>query len=454
MKNDNCNILLIISDQLSADALSISGNPFVKTPNIDRLALRGLRFEKAYCAFPKCVPSRTSLLYGRMPHEIMLPGTELDYGAKVGDPDRGVIPEHRKEELGKLLSSAGYDCVYAGKWHVGQWGPTESLEEGFDSGFRSICGINDPETPEACGEYVRQSDPKKPFFMVASFDNPHNICEWAWDEPLPWGNLPDPPPLRELPSLPGNHYQAEYEPPAIRAMRRRIRERQGWSAAEWRQYRWAYFRLVEKVDARIGCLLDYLDRSGLGEDTVVIFTSDHGDMQSSHGLVQKDTFYDEAARVPFILSIPGGPAGETSCFPVNNALDTYASILDFAGVEAPGELNGISLRSLTDAEDSGREFVAGELKYRFGLGEARMVRSGQFKYILHEIGPCREQLFDMEKDPGEMENLAVCKAYSETVRRHRAYLREWLEKTGDPMGSNHYCHPDIHIALPDEEYIS
>lgn len=118
------NLLFIQTDQLSANALSFNGCAGVHTLNIDRLAARSTFFSKAVCAFPKCVPSRSAWTYGVMPHELMLSGTELDYDAKFGDPACGICPEFKPQEMGRWFTKAGYDCVYAGKWHVGQWGPS------------------------------------------------------------------------------------------------------------------------------------------------------------------------------------------------------------------------------------------------------------------------------------------------------------------------------------------
>lgn len=442
------NLLLIQTDQLSANALGYAGCPHVKTPHLDRLAERSISFGKAVCAFPKCVPSRTALLYGRMPHELMLPGTELDYDAKPGDPARGVRSVFKAQELGHWFSKAGYDCVYAGKWHVGQWGPTESLRPEYGSGFRALGPINDPLVPQVCADYFRQRDPHKPFLMVASFDNPHNICEYAWHDPLPWGNLPPAPGPSELPPYPGNGYRHPAEPAAIRQLQTAVADRQGWQADDWRRYRWAYYRLVEKVDAEIGRLLAGLDAAGLTDSTAIVFTSDHGDMQGAHLLTQKDTLYEESLRVPYLLSMPGESGGIVRDFLVNNALDTFPTLCALAGIEPPEGLRGVSLASsLPD-----RPYVASELKFRFGGGEARAVCSQRFKYIAYDCGPNSEQLFDLQTDPGEMTQLAETPAFAEILAQHRAFLREELLQTQDAFGRKLYTHPGRVAQLPGDEW--
>lgn len=444
------NLLFIQTDQLSATALSHAGCPYVSTPNIDRLAARSVRFRNAFCAYPKCVPSRTSWMYGRMPHELLLPGTELDYGARPGDPRRGVRPEFAQEELGHWFTRHGHDCVFAGKWHVGQWGPTESLEPRFGSGFRALCPINDPLVPDACADFFRRRDPARPFLLVASFDNPHNICEYATDEALPWGPLPPVPGPQGLPPFPPNGYAHPEEPAAIRQRQHAVAEQTDFSTWDWRRYRWAYYRLVERLDHEVGRLLEALAASGLGESTAILFSSDHGDMQGAHLLTQKDTFYDESVKVPLLLALPGASRQGEDASLVNNGLDTFPTLCELAGIPPPPRLAG---RSLVSAA-VGPAFVAAEVKFRHGGGEARMIRSSRFKYVAYDLGPHREQLFDVERDPGEMENLATCDRHRAELIHHRSLLREWLHRTGDPFGRTHYAHPGKRDAIPGDGWQS
>jgi len=451
------NLLLILADQLSYNVLSGRAQRYVLTPRLNRLAREGTSFSSACCAFPKCVPSRTALLYGRMPHTLHLPGTELDYDAREGDPKRGIRPEFLREEMGRWFSKAGYDCVYAGKWHVGQWGPTESLKPEYGSGFRPLCPISDPSVPQVCTDYFRTLDKGKKFLMTASFDNPHNICEVATGQPLPWGALPAAPPLRDLPPLPANFHETPDEPLAIRQLRKRIREHLQFSPEEWRRYRWAYYRLVEKVDAGLGQLLDGLEASGLLGSTAIVFTTDHGDMQAAHGLREKDTFYEESVQIPFIVRLPETrfpdvPRGDVRTEPVSNALDLYPTLCELAGIDGPPGLPGTSLLSVLRGGPLRRPYVAAEQKFRFGGGEARMIRSARFKYSAYTLGPVREQLFDLENDPGEMENLAGCSAFDDVLRQHREFLREWLVHSADPYGETHYAHPGKKFSVPGDAW--
>ncbi len=447
------NILLILTDQQSADAMSCCCNPYLTTPNLDRLAARGVRFDRAYCTYPVCVPSRSSIFYGRMPSQLQTPGAQRIGGADVHDPKVGIKPEYRSEELAKLLSAGGYDCVYGGKWHVGKWGSTESLKADMPTGFGSICRLNDLALPDACRDYFDDRD-DTPFFMVASFDNPHNICEWQVDAALPWGNLPMPPAVGDLPPLPPNFAPSPYEPPGIRELQQRCHDAQARSHEDWRRYRWAYYRLVETVDAQIGKLLDALDKHALWDDTLVIFTSDHGDMNAAHSLPQKGVFYNESVRVPFLVA--GAPVAAATVRDelIINSLDIYATICDYANVPAPSGTLGASLRPLLEDAQAPewRDHVIAEGAYHHTSHEARMVCTARYKYILYNHGPCAEQLFDLERDPGEMSNLAVCSQFRDILQLHRELLRTWLKQTGEQFRAGHYTHPDVPVMLPGDPY--
>lgn len=449
--HDQLNVLIIVSDQLSADALGCAGNPWVETPNIDRLAARGERFELAYCASPICVPSRASMLYGRSTHEVLLPGTSVDMGARRDDPSRGVRPERLPEELAKVLAAAGYDCAYAGKWHAQQWGPTESLSPEDDTAFRALCPINDRLVPKVAAEFLRQAG-DRPFLLVASLDNPHNIHEWAVGASLPWGNLPAPPPLPELPPLPPNFGPSPYEPREIRDRRRDVAEQLGYGPDDWRRLGWAYYRLVEKMDAAVGPVLDALDESGLANSTVVVFTSDHGDQCAAHELAFKRVFYEESARVPFIVAAPRSDPGSLRFDLVNSGLDIYATACAAAGVPLAKAMMGHSLLPGHSGRNPHRACVVSELHNPSCGTQSRMVRTPRYKYVVYDRGPHREQLFDMEGDPGEMVNLAECAAHADVLTAHREHLREWMLATGDEFCGGHYCHPDTRIMLPGDEY--
>lgn len=195
--------------------MSCAGNEDLRTPAMDSLAQTGVLFSKTYCTYPLCTPARSSFFTGRMPHEVGITGN--------GQP---IDERFRPEEMGFLLQRAGYDCVYGGKWHI----PELAIPDG-ENGFRRICGFDDAHLAERCSEYLAQPR-EKPFLMVASFDNPHNICEWARRQVLPWGPIQDAP-TEECPTLPPNHAILAFEPEAIRLA-------QAWSPRVYPVRQWSH----------------------------------------------------------------------------------------------------------------------------------------------------------------------------------------------------------------------
>ena len=429
------NILIIITDQQSYSAMSCAGNHDLRTPAMDSLAETGVLFSKAYCTYPLCTPARASFFTGRMPHEVGIMGN--------GQP---IDERFRSEEMGFLFQRAGYDCVYGGKWHV----PEIAIPDG-EHGFRRICGFDDAHLSERCSEYLGQPR-QKPLMMVASFDNPHNICEWARRQVLPWGPIEEGPP-EGFPMLPSNYAIPVFEPEAIRlaqSWNARVYPVREWGDEEWRRYRRAYFLLVEKVDAQIGRILDALCRHWLEEETLVVFTSDHGDGMGAHQWNQKSVFYDEVARVPFILSYKGvtraGKVDDSHL--VSVGLDLLPTICDYAEIELPEGLRGSSVRELAEGRSpaSWRDAVFGQTVLHAGYRmHGRMVRTKRHKYAVYSWGEHREQLVDLEEDPGEMVNLAVGPEHADLLADHRRRLWEWCQQTGDLFDehSSHRGRPSV-----------
>jgi arylsulfatase A-like enzyme len=287
---------------------------------------------------------------------------------------------------------------------------------------------------------------------VASFDNPHNICEWARGQDLPWGNVPDAP-IAACPGLPPNHAIPPYEPQAIRAIQSGappIYPMMNSGAGEWRRYRNAYYRLIEKVDAEIATLLAALDESGRRENTLIVFTSDHGDGHGAHRWNQKSILYEECVRVPLIVSYAGigqhGPRDDRHL--VSNGLDLLPTLCDYAGIGVPADLPGASLRPLLEgAPDPAwrEELVVEAWPFQGDPGRTlgRMLSTPRYKYVVYGWGRCREQLFDLDSDPGEMVNLAVSTRYRSILRDHRERLRDYCRQAQDeflpciPAGDPH-----------------
>jgi hypothetical protein len=230
------NILIVCTDQQFAGAMSCAGNPDLRTPAMDRLAAAGTRFDRCYCAQPLCGPSRAAMFYGRMPHQLL----------DVPQNNIPVKPDFLPQGMGRLLSEAGYLCAYGGKWHAG--GPG-SLPAENAHGFERIVPMNDNLLAGACLEFLRR-DHQKPWLLVASFDNPHNICEYARNEPLPWTTIQEPP-IEQCPNLPANFAIPPHEPQLLRlatASDRHVWPTREYTVDQWRRLRNAYFRVCELAD--------------------------------------------------------------------------------------------------------------------------------------------------------------------------------------------------------------
>ena len=284
------NIIYIFTDQHTANAMSCAGNPDLHTPNLDRLAAAGIMFQNAYCTAPLSGPSRGAMFTGCYPGTTGL----LVNGAPLQE-------SLQTRTLGTLVKNAGYECAYGGKWHVPELDIPDKVR-----GFDQIYKHSDDGLAEACVEFLSRKH-NKPFFLVASYDNPHNICEYARSQNLPYGNL-DIPEIRNCPGLPPNFAKNPYDADVIEKERENnfnVYPTATFTPEDWRMYRYTYYRLVEKVDREIGKIVDAIDKNNLWENTVVIFSSDHGDGIGAHHWNQKSALYEEVVNIPFIVTLPG-----------------------------------------------------------------------------------------------------------------------------------------------------
>jgi choline-sulfatase len=424
------NILLITTDQQSADAMSCRiGDQYLKTPHMDSLAANGTLFSRAYCANPLCVPSRTSIFTGRYPVET---GVETN--------DTSPIDANRFPAMGAHFKRAGYTMGYFGKWHL-PFAEADTQAHGFEIA-KWDKSQRDASTEKGVVNFLRTKR-STPFFAVASFLNPHNICEWARGEKLSEGDIGTPPDAAQCPPWRANHAPQTDEPDAVTTMRHSYQATPtfpvgNFDEKKWRQYLWAYYRLIEKADARIGEVLKALRDTGLDRDTLVVLSADHGDCQGSHGWNQKTILWEEAARVPCILSWKGVTRPEVSDRLVNTGVDFWPTLSDYAGIPAPENLPGISLKS-----SARREYVVVSDQLAQGAPvngkeiapDGRMLRSERFKYTVYSPlssgGEHREALVDLEKDPGETTNLARDAKFAIELQRHRGLLAAWCRKYGD-----------------------
>lgn len=412
------NILFIFTDQQSATMLSAAGNRYVSTPGMDSIAARGVQFKRAYCGNPMCVPSRFSLMTGRLPSEIGLRNNT--------DNHIDAIPHHiRQNGLGWLLRNAGYKTAYGGKVHL----PKVLTPE--DLGFDTISSDERDALADTCADFLTQPH-DQPFFLVASFINPHDIChmairDFAETESEKRLSQPDRIELQEVdaalrlaeafdrddffawhcPPLPANYEIQTDEPEAISQMQARSpfkrKARAHYDEERWRLHRWVYARLTERVDAQIGRVLQALQDSGHAQNTLVIFTSDHGDMDASHRMEHKTAFYEEASRIPLLIAAPGMQHTRfVDTHLVSNGLDLLPTLCDYAGVAPPDDVQGASLRPLIEGQPIENWRTALPVESEIG----RMIVTERYKYMLHDEGAHREQLIDLLTDPGEMRNAA------------------------------------------------
>ena len=422
---DRPNIIYIMTDQHCAQAMSCAGNTDLHTPNMDLLAERGIRFTNAYCAFPLSGPSRAAMFTGYMPSQSGMIENEMP-----------LVDSLRHKTLGTLVKEAGYDCAYAGKWHVN----TVTIPDG-EFGFRRIKDNGDIGLAEACVDYLQNRNRKEPFFLVASFINPHNICEYARGQKTPHAKVPEVS-LDECPNLPENFAVSPYDASVLRFEQNqsyKLYPTTSYSPDDWRQYRNAYYRLTEAVDAEIGKIIAEIDRQKLWKNTVIIFTADHGDGNGAHHWNQKTALYEEVACVPMIVCLPGGKnAGTVSDALINNGTDLMPSVCDWTGAELPHGRPGVSYRNVAESGADGQEFIVTETNFNQTSGTLGwMVRTPKYKYVLYDKGQYREQLFDMENDRKEMRNLAVESRYNDILLQHRAILERWLKTTPGPDRQRH-----------------
>ncbi|MCK4920448.1 MAG: sulfatase-like hydrolase/transferase [Bacteroidales bacterium] len=435
------NIILILTDQQNANMLSYVGNPYVSTPNLDNLAQSGILFEQTFASNPVCAPSRFSLMTGLMPSQIN--------GEDNGSVMRKKVPSDiLNNSLGILFRNEGYETVYGGKVHLpgGQEGKANDVTK---YGFRKLTNDSRDKLPGVCAEFLKQKH-EKPFFLVASFINPHDICykvinDWRKslnEDPkggVAWKTLQQALKLPEgvseehffekiCPPLPDNFNISddEFLEAAGPTKPFTIFGRENWTEKDWRLYRWAYKNLTELVDQKIGTLLQALYESDYDENTIVVFTSDHGEMDASHRLEHKSVFYNESVKIPLIIRWKGeiepGLVDKNNL--VINGLDLLPTLCDLAGIKIPKNTPGVSLKKVITGSKKklNRDYIVGEALW------ARMVYDGEWKYMIAGNSEQHEMLFNLKNDPGEMCNLALEKEYKEQLERCRKLLIKWYKQ--------------------------
>jgi len=418
------NVLLILCDQLRADFLGAYAGPPV-TPNIDRLAREGVVFDRAYCACPACAPSRMTMLTGRHPAccPVRIPEcvpTVADLLADAGyhtaalgkmhmDPPRGPYGFREivlSEDTGPGVFLDDFHRWLAGQGHV-------ECSHGLDNcdvlSCRNPLGQEHTVTAwngaTAVDFIRRQRGSTRPFFAVASFVKPHP----PYDPPLPWSETvapADAPRPRGL-ERPWQDYPEQLRAYADAAGCARVEEL-GWV----QRIRAHYLGLVAQIDNEVGRILTALAEQGLDENTLVLFSADHGDFLGDHHLFMKFWPYDAAGRIPLIVRAPGLAPGRTQA-PASH-LDFAPTFLDFCGRDIPETCQGRSLLELARGQAETREGVV----MKFGGDHGFCLVTRRHKYTVWPSG--EEELFDTTKDPEEANNLSA------QLRDVRDELRESL----------------------------
>lgn len=476
MASDRLNVLVVMSDEQRQDTLGYTGNPSAHTPRLDALAEESTAFDRCYTPFPLCCPSRASLWTGQQPRHHHVLGNW-----------RAIRPELRDTGLGHTFRDAGYHTIYNGKWHVPGTTPARmgfqdcsaipAVLSGRDRGryiepYREYVSVQDYELVEGhienltpadvaalrdtakphrgtaeiplehfletwqTTEFLRALDRRpddRPWFGVCSFNAPH----FPMIVPTPYDRLID----RSLVRLPASFESGPTTKPREVAESAFATKYAGLDHAGWIDLLAHYLGLCALVDAQVGRVLDHLGETGELDRTIVVFTSDHGDMMGAHGLMEKGHLlhYEEALRVPLLIRHPDASTGVRT--------ESLVSVVDLAGTLA--ELAGVP----RDAPDDGRSvaglvgdplaapvrtYVTGE-SVLYGMASDATgeyvdpaswspetdalnlsVRTEYFRYIYRSRDV--DELYDHTADPGEQHNLATDPAYQTT----RSMLRDLL----------------------------
>ena len=404
------NLLFLNLDQLSHMALSCHGNPHVNTPNIDRLAKRSVDFSRSYTPDPICCPARASWATGRYPSE-----TNVVINNR---PLRSNLPDY-----GQWLGKNGYQTVHIGKWHV----PGRPLHNSFQLV---------PHNSHPQGEYsdnlvalsfetfLANRDTTRPFFAQVGLMNPHDCgnAPRTSKHPFPFPHLKD-----QLPPFPPNFDFDRREPEQLKQMHKGLMKfTEEWTEENWGHQAWLYYRMVEMVDVNVGYILDTLERSPEHENTLIIFSSDHGDANGHHRMLFKDNFYETSSRVPTMVCFPEKvPAGLLDDTHLVSGLDFFPTLCDYAEVDPPKDLKGMSLRPLLENRStSWRNYLHAQSK-----ATGRMVIDDQYKFIRY-YGSETIQLFDLKNDPWETTNLAYSNSHQGDCNRMTAEI-DRMEQTLD-----------------------
>ncbi|MBV0925847.1 sulfatase-like hydrolase/transferase [Halomicroarcula limicola] len=460
-------VLLLLTDQERYDVATPTGPP-VDTAALDRLSADGVRFTHAYTPISICSSARASLLTGRYPHNHGLLNNVHEQDAIQTDLSTSI------PTFGTLLRDAGYNNSYLGKWHVGRdatpadfgfdyMGASDAHDGHLEKGLRSHreeLGVDPDDIELEDALYNRHGDGEEalisartsipveatrsyyiaertidrlegaaeeddPFFHRSDFVGPHH----PYVVPEPYASKYDPDDIERWPS-----YQETFAgKPQVQENYLEYRGVDHLTWDEWAEAVSMYFGFVDLIDDQIGRILDAVDEYGLRDDLLVVHASDHGDFTGNHRQFNKGPLmYEDTYRIPLVMRGPGVEAGR-ECDALVSLMDLMPTFLDSAGVAEPDGVDARSLWPLLDDPENGRrEAIFAEYHGdEMGLYSQRMVRTRRYKYVFN--APDVDELYDLERDPHELQNLVDHPEYESERDRLRGLLDEWMTETDDPI---------------------
>ncbi|MDF1823456.1 MAG: sulfatase [Verrucomicrobiales bacterium] len=460
LRAEQPNVLFLICDDLNCDIGSY-GHPLVKTPNIDRLAASGVRFDNAHCQYALCGPSRASFLTGLYPDQTLV-HTNSIY-VREHTPNLTTMPQLFRENdyfstrIGKLyhyqvpkhIGTAGHDDPYSWDYTINPRGRDVEEEDkifslipgsyGGTLSWLAAEGTDEEQTDglaaaAAVKELEKYSKEDRAFFLAVGLFRPHTpyVAPKEYFDLYPLDEI-------DVPTVPEG-YDETLPASALKSIRRK-KDQLDLEDRLARQAIQAYYASITFADAQLGKILDSLEATGLAENTVVVFTSDHGYHMGEHGHWQKTTLFENATRVPLIISSPGQKmVGEVSTSPAE-MLDIYPTLAELCGLKQPEYLSGVSLvPALNDVSATPREDALSQYSSGYSL------RSDRYRYTeWGEQGKDGAELYDHKTDPEELHNLAhESEAHAEIISMMAERLHDRIDGANVvPDGLQQLVFPDI-----------
>ncbi|MCU1643362.1 MAG: sulfatase [Nocardia sp.] len=435
------NVLVIMSDQHNPKILGADGNSLVRTPNMDALAARGTRFDNAYCASPICVPSRASVATGLWPHQTGYWDNAIAYDGVVESWGHELQRAGRRvESIGKLHYRNAQDPTGFDRQHlpmhlkdgIGQvWGSVRdplprrdnaplmvSISGGADSDYTRY---DSAVTDRTCAWLADRANHTEPWVLYSGLLAPH----FPYLAPPEFFDLYDPAEMPTPTMRPEHGHQRHPWVETFAGVLPGLDDTN--TEEERRRAAAAYYGLVSYLDHNLGRILEALQTSGAAENTVVVYTSDHGDMVGSRGLWGKSLMYSESAGVPLIMAGPGVAAGAVCRTPAS-LIDLYPTILDAAAVTPTGTPRpGRSLLELAAADTDPERVVFSEYHAMGAASAAFLIRKGDF--VMHHYVGYAPELYNVAVDPNQTRDLAELLDHAGVL----ADLQHELDRILDPV---------------------